>query len=61
MFRTTRDRQLELFVPTSVTIKILTKSTLKITSLLADLIAGVWLSNNLRGKKAAEPQGGRGE
>ena len=62
MFRTKRGRQLELFVQTSVVpIRIPSKTTIKIKSLLADLIAGVWLSNKPSRKEAAGPQGGRSE
>jgi len=55
-------RQLELFIRMSVVrIKIPLKTMLKIKSLLADLIVGVWLSNKPSRKEAAGPQGGRGE
>ena len=62
MFRTKTDRQLELFVRTSsVPIRIPPKTALKIKSLLADLLAGLWLSNKTSREEKPRPQRGQDE
>jgi hypothetical protein len=62
MFRTKRDRQLELFDQTPiVSVRMPMKTILKITSLLADLLAGLWLSPETSGEEPHQFQGGQGE
>lgn len=62
MLLTKPGRQLELFIRTSVVpIRLPSKTTLKIKSLMADLLTGVWLSNKISREGAPGPQGGRGE
>jgi len=62
MFRAKRNRQLELFDQTSIVLVMIPlKTTLKITSLVADLLAGVWLSHKTSGKERPRLQGGQGE
>jgi len=62
MFRIKRDRQLELFDQTPVVlIRLHIKTTFIITSLLADLLASVWLSSNKNQRESPRLKGGQGE